>query len=156
MRSNRTRHSGGNAARWMAAVCVGLLYLAVGCSEPDRSVTGHTDDDAFSLTLTAQKNWLKPGESLPVRIEVKSLSGRPLEARRDTVELVANNGTVVPNRLFFSFVGVGDSLSTEAEPTYADWVTFSLSSYATAKRQGEIHALFRDLQATLKIRIVTD
>lgn len=134
-------------AAWLAAV-------AAGCSEPDKRVAAATADGAFELTLSAEKNWLRPGESLPVRLRLESVGGPPVQTTRDTVEILANNGSVHPTRLVVIFVGRSDTLTAGVDEVYEDWLTFTLSSFASSARQGEVHALFRDLHATLKIRIV--
>ncbi|MFH1569844.1 MAG: hypothetical protein ABIL09_17755 [Gemmatimonadota bacterium] len=138
----------------LAYLAAAALAAAVGCSDPDRRVTAVTADNAFELTLAAEKNWLHPGESLPVRLRLVSLAGQLSETARDTVEVVANNGTATPSRLLVTFVGRDDTVTVGAVDTYEDWLTFSVSPFVTAGRQGEIHALYRDVQATLKVRIL--
>lgn len=140
----------------LLACCVGagLLVAAAGCSEPDKRVTAATDDGALELTLSAGKNWLRPGESLPVRLRVTSVDGRLAETVRDTVELLANNGSVMPSRVVITFVGQADTLTKGVDAVYEDWLTFTVSPFASDQRQGELHALYRDLHATLKIRVV--
>ena len=142
----------------LLACCVGvaLIGVAAGCSEPGKRVTAATADGDFEVTLTARKNWLRPGETLPIRLRVESLAGQLATTAREPLTFVVNNGTVSPSLLTITFVGRNDSLSIGVERVYEQWVSFSLSSYASPDRQGEIHALFRDIQATLKIRIVAD
>lgn len=132
----------------------GLVAAAISCSEPDKRVTAATADGAFQITLSTDKNWLRPGESLPVRLRVVSVGGQLAETRRDTIELLANNGTVSPSRIPVTFVGQADTLTQGVETSFEDWLTFTVSTYVSAERQGEIHALFRDLHATLKVRVV--
>ena len=115
-------------------VGVGLLAAMAGCSEPDKRVTVATDDGAFELTLSAEKNWLRPGESLPVRLRVASVGGRLAETVRDTVELLANNGSVTPSRVVITFVGQADTLTRGADVVYEDWLTFTVSSFASDQR----------------------
>lgn len=136
--------------------CVGawLAAVAAGCSEPDERVAAATADGAFELTLSAEKNWLRPGESLPVRLRLESVDGPLARTVRDTIEFLANNGSVSPARLIITFVGRSDTVTGGVDEVYEDWLTFTVSSFASSSRQGEIHALFRDLHATLKVRIV--
>ena len=149
------------AARATALTLAAALWLA-GCGEePERIVSAQTGDGRFELTLEAHKNWLKPGETLAVRVTVTSLQGQLAQSLRDTVTFVANAGSVAPNRLVFTFVGRGDSLygSDGVTTNYTDWVTFAmsaLSSQANPARQGEVIALFQDLEAILKIRVAQD
>ena len=139
-----------------------VLSAVFGCGEePERIVSGTTDDGRFELTLEARKNSLKPGETLLVQVTVESLQGRLATSHADTINFFANAGTVQSNRLIFTFVGLDDTLYTGEGPTtsYTDWVTYTMSTSSTlasSDRQGEVIAQFRDLQAVLKIRIVRD
>ena len=145
--------------RWL--VLAALLALVACSKEPKRIVTSETVDGRWELTLEARKNRLRPGESLPVRVTLVSLAGQPVSTFRDTIDFVSNAGTVTPSRLVFTFIGSQDTSYTGAgsTTTFGDWVTYSLStssSQANEDRQGELSALFRDLEAVLKIRIVED
>jgi len=137
----------------IGGVCVGLLAGALGCSEPDKRVVAASADGAFEVALSAKKNWLRPGDALPIRVEVVSLAGRLAATRRETMTFVVNNGSVTPSYLPITFVGRDDSVTAGAEDTYRGWITFTSSYSAAATDQGEVHALFGDIQATLKIRI---
>lgn len=139
------------------ALLAALLLAACG-EEPERIASAQTLDGRFELALEARKNWLKPGETLAVRVTVTSLRGQLAQSLRDTVTLVANAGTVLPNRLVFTFVGRQDSLYAGGgvTTTFTDWVTYTMSTQTTQAnptRQGEVIALFQDLEAVLKIRI---
>lgn len=140
----------------LLACGVGVILLALGttCSEPDRRVMAASSDGAIEVTLSAKKNWLRPGESLPIRVQVRSVVGQLAQTTRESLTFVSNNGTVVPSLLSVTFVGLQDSISAGVTEVYEGWVTFSVSSFTSSDRQGELHALFGDAQATLKIRIV--
>jgi hypothetical protein len=132
--------------RLYALLLLGVLLL--GCAEPDRRVTAATADGGFALSLAASRNWMRPGDSLPVQVRVERLSG-PAEEREDTVEFVCNRGVGSPAALTVSLAGA-DSPGV----IFTGWVTFTAASEITSSDQGEVHALFRDAVATLKIRIV--
>ena len=132
-----------------------LVALALGCSEPDSTVTRSTEDEQFEITLKAKKNHLKPGERLPILVTVESTTGQLITTTSDTIDFVANLGSVWPSRLVFTFVGRDDSVSTGVTTVYSEWVTFTLEQPAEG-RQADLHALFRDLDTTLKIRIVEE
>jgi hypothetical protein len=142
----------------LLACCLGVwLIAAAGCSDPDRSVSASSEDGAFEVTLTAKKNWLRRGESLPVRVVVESLDGQLAETTRETLSFVVNNGTVSPSYLTITFVGRDDSATAGVEERYGGWITFVASPLPSSEdRQGEVHALFKDIQATLKVRILAD
>ncbi|MDA0335115.1 MAG: hypothetical protein O2782_08130 [bacterium] len=143
--------------RWLLAAAL-LLLVACG-KEPDRIVSAETEDGRWELTLEARRNVLRSGENLAVRVTLRSLAGQPAATFRDTIDFLCNAGTVSPNRLVFTFIGTQDTTyaGTGSTTTYSDWITYSLStssSQANENRQGEISALYRDLEAVLKIRIV--
>ena len=132
-----------------------LVALALGCSEPDSTVTRSTEDEQFEITLKAKKNHLKSEEALPILVTVESTTGQLVTTTRDTIDFVANLGSVSPSRLVFTFVGRDDSVTRGATTVYSEWVTFTLDQgYLLVGRQADLHALFRDLDTTLKIRIV--
>lgn len=134
--------------RWLLAA-----LLLAGCAEPDKQVTRSTADKRFALSLETEKNWLHPGEVLPVRVRVESLAG-PLEhSLVDTLKFLVNSGALTPVQLVVAFAGTADSAAVGVAGVYENWVVFQASSRATPQNQGEIQALFRDAQATLKIRI---
>lgn len=137
------------------------LALA-GCGdEPERIVSAKTADGRWELTLEARKNSLRPEETLAVRVTLESLVGQPTETFRDTIDLLSNAGSVSPTRLVFTFIGSQDTTYTGQGNTtmFGDWVTYTMArkgTQANENRQGEISALFRDLEAVLKIRIIED
>ena len=141
----------------MTVLAVSLAVVGCG-EEPERIVSAATADGRWELTLEARKNSLRREETLAVRVTLESLVGQPTETFRDTIDFLSNAGTVNPSRLVFTFVGSQDTTYTgEGNTTmYGDWVTYTLSRSASAERQGELSALFRDLEAVLKIRIVED
>jgi hypothetical protein len=123
-----------------------------GCSEPDRRVTASVGEGELTLTLEAIQDWVAPGGSVPIRVELTSPKGPVTQAERGTVEFVANNGSVSPERLAVALAGP-DSLGAGAEERFTAWITFTAWPNLTAADQGEVHALFRDTAVTLKIRI---
>lgn len=136
------------AMHWLLAA-----LLLAGCAEPDKQVTRSTSDQRFALSLETEKNWLHPGEVLPVRVRVESLAG-PLEhSLVDTLKFLVNNGLLAPQQLVVAFAGTADSAAVGVVSVYENWLIFQASPRATPQNQGEINALFRDAQATLKIRI---
>ncbi|MBM3278526.1 MAG: hypothetical protein FJY95_10665 [Candidatus Handelsmanbacteria bacterium] len=137
-----------NALRWLLAA-----LLLAGCAEPDQQVTRFTADNRFALSLQTEKNWLHPGEMLPVRVRVESLAG-PLEhGLVDTLKFLVNNGALAPVQLVVAFAGTADSAAFGVSSIYENWVIFQASPRATPQNQGEIIALFQHAQTTLKIRI---
>ncbi len=139
---------------WLAVAP--LVALALGCSEPDSTVTRSTEDEQFEITLKAKKNHLKSDEALPILVTVESTTGQLVTTTRDTIDFVANLGSVSPSRLVFTFVGRDDSVTRGATTVYSEWVTFTLDQgYLLVGRQADLHALFRDLDTTLKIRVVS-
>ena len=131
----------------------GLALGGFGCSEePDRVVRSTTEDGIFELKVEADKDWVRPGESLPIRVQVESLSGPVEEELVEEIAFVASNGSITPSRLTVIMAGP-DSLGQGAERRFVEWVTFTASSRSGANVQGEVRALFRDVSATLKIRI---
>ncbi len=141
--------------RRFQALALGL-FLLLGCAEPNSSVTRSTSDAQFEIRLEARKQHLKSSEALPVWVEIERLAGQPTTSLRDTIDFVTNQGSVSPTRLVFTLIGLDDSVSVGSTTTYGDWVTFTLGSRPDESRQAELHALFRDLDAILKIRIVED
>lgn len=147
--------------RCAAWVLAAALFVA-GCGEePDRVVGVETGDGVWSLTLEARKNELRRGESLPIRVSLQRLPGQPAETFRDTIEFVAANGSTTPQRLVFTFVGSQDSTYAGDGFTtgFVDWVTFTMNSSTSqlpTGRQAEVSALFRDVEAVLKIRVLDD
>ena len=97
--------------RLLRPVCLVSALALVGCSEPDKQVTRSTEDGKFAVSLEGRKNWVRPGESLPIEVRVESLTGRLEETLTDSVEFIVNNGTVTPNPLTFSFIGTADEFA---------------------------------------------
>jgi hypothetical protein len=130
------------------------LALLAGCSEPDRRVVGATADGRFTLSLRAEKNWVHPGESLPIRVRVEAVDGPPIPAMVDTLRLVGNNGSVYPQRITVLLGGAADSLGSTTPSAYDGWIYFTAATRLAEGLQGEVYASFMDALATLKIRIV--
>lgn len=145
---------------------VAVLSLGLwACSEPDERVMGSTEDGAFVLILQAEENRVQAGESLPVQVRLERLSGRGTEEVDEDIKFVVNKGSLSPSSLSVDLAGA-DTLGQGAEHVFIGWVTFTAGAPlsedsrgnvtgVSAQDQGEIHALFRDVQTTLKIRIVT-
>ena len=131
------------------------LLLMGGCSEPDDHVSRSTGDGAFELLLHAEKNWVRPGDDLPIRVTVRSLGGPLQESLVDEVSFIVNNGSVTPRSLVVSLTGAADN-PTEPDTEHSEWITFTASSSLSSEEQGEITAIFQDALVTLKIRIVPD
>ena len=140
-----------------------LTFSFIGTADESAQVTGTTADSRFSLTLSAEKKWVRPGEDLLVHLRVESLTGRLAETLEESVQLTAMHGTVDSEQVFATFVGVDDSVSSGVETVYEDRITFSASRvvaegrnettvFSTAQDVGEIHAFLQDLQLTLKLR----
>lgn len=137
-------------AWWLA----GGAALLLGCSEPDEQVVAATADGRFSLTLKTEKNWMHPGESLPIKVTIESLGGPLAQGLVDTLRLVANNGAVYPSRLAVDLAAAADSLWGAPRTSYVTWAYFTASVRPAEGTQGEVYASFLDALATLKIRIV--
>jgi hypothetical protein len=140
--------------RWLAWCLTGAAALLLGCSEPGKQVMGATADGRFSLSLQAAKNWVRPGETLPILVRIQPLYGPPAEGLTDTLRLVANNGSLYPQRLPVAFAAAEDSLGAGAQTAFVTWVYFTAATRLSDGVQGEAHALFLDALATLRIRIV--
>ena len=128
--------------------------MLLGCAEPDEWVVAATADGRFSLTLQAEKNWVRPGESLPIKVTIESRNGPLAQGLVDTLRLVANNGAVYPSRLAVGLAGAADSLWAAPRTPYVNWAYFTASVRPAEGTQGEVYASFLDALATLKIRIV--
>ena len=138
----------------LVLLLAGLVLSGSGCSEePDRVVRSTTEDGVFELKIEAEKGWVRPGGSLPIRVQVESRSGPVDEELVEDIAFVASNGSVLPSRLTVIMSGP-DSLGRGAEHRFVEWITFTASSRSGTDAQGEVYALFRDVSATLKIRIV--
>jgi len=133
---------------------VSLAILVMGavasCSEPDDTVMGSTQDGAYSLTLSADPNWVRPDASLPIRVELVQHDPLAVLGFSDQISFTAANGSLSP---FSLPVTLTPDPADSTRALFAAFVTFR-TGRMTAEGQGEIHALFRDAKATLKIRIV--
>jgi len=137
-----------------SALLAGLVLAWFGCAEePERIVGATTEDDRFEVELEATQDWVRPGDSLPVRVRVKSLGGKLEQPLAAELLFVVNGGDVDPSSLFVEFAGTADSLSFGVETLFEEWITFEAESRVGAEVQGEINALFLDARATLKIRL---
>jgi hypothetical protein len=138
----------------MKAISIVVMALLLGCAEePERIVGTTTEDGRFELTLEAVRDWVRPGDSLPVQVRLESLRGPLAEALETEIEFVVNNGNVSPSSLTIQFAGADDEVPVGVERVFETWVTFVADSRAGADVQGEIHALFMNVRTTLKIRI---
>ncbi len=136
------------------AILIAVMALLLGCAqEPERIVGTTTEDGRFELTLEAARDWVRPGDSLPVQVRLESLNGLLAEGLETEIELVVNNGNVSPSLLNIQFAGTNDEEPQGVERVFETWVTFVADSRVGADVQGEIHALFMNVRATLKIRI---
>ena len=146
----------------LVAVLSAILWA---CSEPDGRVVGATEDGAFALTLEAEENHVQAGHSLPVQVRVERLPGAGDGEVDEDVDFVVNNGSLSPDSLSVNLAGVDTLLGQGAENVFIGWVTFKAAaplsedsrgnvSGISSEDQGEIHAIFRDVQTTLKVRIV--
>jgi hypothetical protein len=100
---------------------------------------------------------VRPGQSLPIKVRVESLTGPLNDPWVAEIELVANNGNVSPSLVNVVFDGVAvDEAYTAADSVFEAWITFEAGSRIEAASQGEIHALFLDARSTLKIRITPE
>ena len=132
----------------LLAVCVSFALAA--CSEPADRVMGSTSDGSYELTLSAEPNWVRPEASLLVRVTLLRRGRSQPIGFSDQIALSGNKGTVSPSSLSVSFTPVPADSSLAR---FSKIVTFR-AGRATEEGQGEIVALFRDAQATLKVRIV--
>ncbi|MEW6749985.1 MAG: hypothetical protein AB1505_03295 [Candidatus Latescibacterota bacterium] len=137
----------------LLGAAVASVLLGPGCGEePDRIVQSQTADGAFALTLEAQSRWARPGERVPILVTLESLRGPVPADLEEGIELVADSGTVFPTLVVATLAGP-DSTGAGAQSRYAEWVVFTASATADSRARGEVHALFRDIEATVRIRI---
>ena len=54
-------------ARGVFSILAAAAILC-GCSEPDDTIMGSTADGMYELTLSADPNWVRPNETLPVTV----------------------------------------------------------------------------------------
>jgi hypothetical protein len=149
----------------MRAILILAVALCWGCAEePDRIVGTTTEDGRFAIELESTRDWVRPGDSLPIKVRVKQLVEALDEDLSTEIEFVVNNGSVSPSSLDVEFLApytepAEDSVDPVAieqksgERIFEQWVIFEADSRADASVQGEIHALFLDIRSTLKIRI---
>jgi|APSaa5957512622_1039677.scaffolds.fasta_scaffold60446_1 hypothetical protein len=128
-----------------------LAVAALACSEPKDRVTGTSSDELYTLTVSADPNWVRPNSSLLIRIEVTQNAIPTLPTLPGQVTFEANGGTVNPFSLPVSF----PTDSTLVRPTFEGSVTFRASNIqGDGEGQAEIHAFYEGARATLKLRIV--
>ena len=139
----------------MSCACCRLLVLGwIACSEPGSWVTRSTGDGGFQLSLKASKGWVRVDEVLPIQVTLVSLNG-PLEDGLDEeIEFRVNNGSLEDDELDAVLEAPDDEYP--GDTVFRAWIIFEADPATSdvSQSQGEIHALFRDLLATLKIRIV--
>lgn len=137
-------------------LCV-LMSTAFGaCSEPEENITGSTGDSLFALRIEADKNWVREGDDLPIRVTLQSLTGAFLEQRTERISFLVNNGSVSPSSLTVTFEARDDSVGIAGDTSQSEWITFSADGAFSTSIQGEVIALFEDLQVTYKIRFVDE
>lgn len=138
-----------------------LLCAALFCTscaeEPKRLVGATTADGRFKLSLEATDDWVRPGFSLPVKVRVESLVGPLVEAWETELELVANNGDISPSSLYVEFDGVAeDEVANQADSVFEAWITFEAESRIEQLAEGEVHAMFLEQHAVIKLRITPE
>jgi hypothetical protein len=127
-----------------------VMCVVAACSEPDGTVMGSTQDGDFSLTLSADPNWVRPEALLPVRVTLVQHDTSSVLGYSDQIAFTASGGSLSP---FSLPVTLSPDPADSARGLFTAFVTFR-ASRMTVEGQGEIHALFRDARATLRIRIV--
>jgi len=135
-------------------LCALSLSGLAACSEPKDNISGTTADNQFALRLEAEKNWVRAEQDLPIRLTLESLTGAFAEQRTERIELLVNNGFVSPSSTYFTFTVADDSLGVAGDIIQSEWITFTAARSVTSAQQGEVIALFEDLQVTFKIRFV--
>ena len=140
----------------LVLLCAALF--CAGCAEePHRLVGATTADGLFKLRLDATDDWVRPGFSLPVKVGVESLVGPLVEAWETELELVANNGDISPSSLYVEFGGVAeDGVADQADSVFEAWITFEAESRIEQLAQGEVHAMFLEQHAVIKLRITPE
>ena len=133
-----------------------MLSGLFSCSEPDQNITGSTADGQFALRMEADKDWVHADQDLPIRVTLESLTGAFTQQRSEHIEFLVNNGSVSPSSLTFTFEARVDSLAIAGDSTQSAWITFSAAGSVTSSQQGEVIALYEDLQVTYKIRFVDE
>jgi hypothetical protein len=144
-----------------------MIALSWGCAEePSRIVGSTTEDGRFEITLEAARDWVRPGDSLPIKVRIEQLVDTLDEDLSVEIEFIVNNGSVSPSSLEVEFLApyvadADDDEQAERDEVireggariFEQWLTFEADSRTDASVQGEIHALFLDIRSTLKIRI---
>jgi hypothetical protein len=93
----------------------------------------------------------------PVKVRVESLVGPLVEAWATELELVANNGDISPSSLYVEFDGVAeDEVANQADSVFEAWITFEAESRIEQLAQGEVHAMFLEQHAVIKLRITPE
>ena len=135
-----------------------LLLLSIlvfsACDEPNKLVQ-NTVDGRFSITLSMERNWIRPDESIPVLMEIKNLNGTLEEGWTEPVELIVNNGSINQSTVFVTFPDPGDSSHTEPDRFYT-WLTLTGPDYryVYSPQEGEIQAVFLDKLTRLHFRVL--
>lgn len=142
--------------RFFQIVFCGLLMCLMGCSEPAKEILGTTSDGKFEVTLRADPNWVRPSSTLLVELMVRRLDPLAQVGFNDRISFVVNNGTITPTSVTPSFApAVGDSIEKQVFQTFLEFraPTPSFNS-AGGEQESVIHAIFRDVQSTFKVRVV--
>ena len=131
-----------------------LLLGLTACSEPGRQVTRSTEDGAFALSLKANRGWVRVNEVLPIEVKLVSLNGPLDDGLDEEIEFLVNNGSLDEDELDAVLEARDDEYP--GDTIFRAWISFEADpeTSTVTESQGEIHALFRDVLATLKIRIV--
>ena len=138
-----------------AATMLVLLALLGACAEPDRRIARYSDDGLFELSLEADENRVRPGGELPVLVRFEYLGPPLAEERVEEIELVANNGSLSETRLLAIFSAAPSGTDERPDP-FRQWIVFSASTRLLPVEQGEVRALWNEVQAVLKIRVADD
>ncbi len=140
----------------LVLVCAALLCASC-AEEPKRLVGATTADGRFKLSLEATDDWVRAGFSLPVKVRVESLVGPLVEAWETELELVANNGDISPSSLHVEFDGVAeDEVANQEDSVFEAWITFEAENRIEQLAQGEVHAMFLEQHAVIKLRITPE
>lgn len=144
---------------WMGLLG-GVCLCVMGCSEPAKEIFGTTSDGQFELTLRADPNWVRPSATLLIALSVRRLDPTAQLSFNDRISFVVNNGSISPASVTPDFSpALGDSVEKQV---YQTWLEFRApnagfgSSSSDKEQESEIHALFRNLRSTFKVRIVPD
>jgi hypothetical protein len=143
----------------MRRYILGLLlcgFYVMGCSEPAKEIFGTTSDGQFELVLRADPNWVRPSATLLVELSVRRLDPTVQLGFNDRISLVVNNGSLSPTSVTPDFSpAAGDSIEKQV---YQTWLEFKAPTpsfnSSGGEQESEIHALFRELRSTVKVRVV--